>query len=354
MISFAPMEGIGTLYYRRVHHRLFPQGIDRYYTPFLSVTRSTADTLSPSGKPSSRIPGETRYAFHRRDLREIRPAENETPEVRELRRMTVPQILARTSSEILWAVKKLAGLDYKEIDLNLGCPSGTVVKKGGGAGMLADPETLALVLDEVFSDPLLADGGIRLSVKTRLGLRDPEEFFRILPVFNKYPLSEIILHPRVREEQYGGTPHREIFAWALEHTDLPLAWNGDLFTPDDILAFRGEFPTVTHLMLGRGIVSDPALAREAAGREMLTLSELQTFVRAITGEYAAVLDNERQLLLKLKELWFYMGALFVDANGQPPERLIRDLRSAKNMSDYRNAVYALYDKCSLGGQFSGT
>lgn len=353
MISFAPMEGIGTCYYRRVHHRLFPEGLDRYYTPFLAVTKSTADTLSPAVKYSSRIPGEVRYAFHRRDLREIRPADTDSPEESALRSMIVPQILARSAPEILWAAKKLTELGFFEINLNLGCPSGTVVKKGGGAGMLADPDRLDRILDEVFSDPGFADSGVRLSVKTRLGSIDPEEFRHILPVLNRYPLCEIILHPRVREELYSGTPHRDMFAWALEHTAHPLAYNGNLFSPEEIVTFRTEFPSVKHIMLGRGIVSDPALARELAGGPLLTMRELNDFVRALTEEYRNILDNEHQLLLKLKELWFYLGALFVDQKGLSPERLLRDLRSARNMSEYRNAVYALRENCTLGKRFRG-
>ncbi|MCR5092411.1 MAG: tRNA-dihydrouridine synthase family protein [Lachnospiraceae bacterium] len=342
MISFAPMEGLATCYYRRVHHRLFPEGVGRYYTPFLSVTRSTSDRSS-----------DEKYAFHKRDLREVRPAEDETEEDSLLRKKTVPQILARTAPEILWAAEKLSGLGYREINLNLGCPSATVVKKGGGAGMLADPDLLDRVFDAVYSDPLFEKAGICLSAKTRLGLNDPAEFTRILPVFNHFPLKEIILHPRVRAEQYGGKPHREILAWALEHTKISLAYNGNLFSPEEIVTFRAEFPSVKHIMLGRGIVSDPALARELAGGPLLTMRELSDFVRALTEEYRNILDNEHQLLLKLKELWFYLGALFVDQKGLSPERLLRDLRSARNMSEYRNAVYALRENCTLGKRFRG-
>ena len=345
MISFAPMEGLATCYYRRVHHRLFPEGVGRYYTPFLSVTRSTSDRSS-----------DEKYAFHKRDLREVRPAEDETEEDSLLRKKTVPQILARTAPEILWAAEKLSGLGYREINLNLGCPSGTVVKKGGGAGMLADPDLLDRVLDAVYSDPLFEKAGVCLSVKTRLGLTDPAEFTRILPVFNHYPLKEIILHPRVRSEQYGGTPHRELFAWALEHTQIPLAYNGDLFTAEEVRAFYEEFPSAEHLMLGRGIVSNPALPREIAGGAPLTLQELMDFIQALTKEYAAILPGERQLLLKLKELWFYLGALFITKNpsdGRDAAFYVKKIRLAKDMSEYRNALRVLYDRCTIGGHFSG-
>ena len=333
MISFAPMEGIGTCYYRRVHHRLFPEGIDRFYTPFLSVYPN--------------------LAFRKRDLREIRPAAGECPEDTKIRRMLVPQILARNAKEILWAAQQLSALGFSMIDLNMGCPSGTVVGKGGGAGMLSDPGRLDRMLGEVFSDPDFAASGVTLSVKTRLGLSDPEEFFTILPVLSKYPLREIIVHPRVRAEQYSGHPHRELLRRILWSTQIPVGYSGDLFTAEDVHRFRDEFPEIPHILLGRGIVSDPSLARQCSGGAPLSVNELKSFVQAVTTEYEAVLDNERQLLLKLKELWYYMGALFVSRDGSDTERLLRNLRGAASMSEYRNALYALFEKCTLGGHFSG-
>ncbi len=334
MISFAPMEGIGTCYYRRIHHRFFPDGLDRFYTPFLSV--------------------HPYLAFRKRDLREIVPKETDTDEDITIREMTVPQILAKNSQEIVWAVKKLSGHGFKEINLNLGCPSGTVVKKGGGAGMLADKDRLERTLDEVFSDPDFTDTGTSLSVKTRLGIEDVDEFRDILKIFNRYSVKEVVVHPRLLSEQYRGRPHRDVFSWALEHSRIPLAYNGDLFTADDIRAFRDRFPQVSHIMLGRGIVSDPALAREAAGGPGLALSELKSFVDELTKEYTEILDNDAQLLLKLKELWFYMGALFVSSDGGDPVRFTRKLLGAKSMEDYRNALRELYRSCRLGGHFSGT
>lgn len=334
MISFAPMEGIGTCYYRRIHHRFFPEGMDRFYTPFLSV--------------------HPYLAFRKRDLREIVPKDTDTDEDREIRRMTVPQILAKNSREIVWAVRKLSGYGFKEINLNLGCPSGTVVKKGGGAGMLADKDRLDRTLDEVFSDENFAGTGAALSVKTRLGIGEVEEFHEILSIFNRYPVKEVIVHPRLLCEQYRGRPHRDVFSWALEHSRIPLAYNGDLFTASDIASFRDEFPEVGHIMLGRGIVSDPALIREASGGQKITLSELKGFVDAITAEYTAILDNDAQLLLKLKELWFYMSALFVTKDGGDPARYTRKLLSARSMEDYRNALRNLYGSCELGGHFTGT
>ena len=334
MISFAPMEGIGTCYYRRIHHRFFPEGLDRFYTPFLSV--------------------HPYLAFRKRDLREITPKENDTEEDIAVRAITVPQILAKNSQEIIWAVKKLSAHGFKEINLNMGCPSGTVVKKGGGAGMLKDRAYLERTLDEVFSDQGFIDTGASLSLKTRIGIDDVEEFYEIMRILNRFPVKEIIIHPRLLKEQYRGKPHRDVFSRALEHSDIPLAYNGDLFTADDIEAFRNEYPGVSHIMLGRGIVSDPALARESVTGKEITLAEIREFVDAITGEYAAILDNESQLLLKLKELWLYMGALFVAKDGGDPAKYTRKILSAKSMEDYRNALRALYRVCEIGGHFKGT
>ena len=199
-LYFAPMEGVTGPQFRRAHHKYF-SGVDQYYLPFISPTQD--------------------HVFTPRELRNVGPQANEGIDV-------VPQLLTKNPEDFVWAAKELGKMGYREVNLNLGCPSATVVTKGRGAGFLEDPGKLDQFLETV-SDGLRGKE-IRLSVKTRIGLEDPEEFAALLPVFNRYPMERLIIHPRVREDFYRNRPNWDVFAWALETCVHPVCYNGDLFS----------------------------------------------------------------------------------------------------------------------------
>lgn len=172
-IAFAPMEGLTGAVYRQAHCRVFG-GADRYFIPFITPTQD--------------------HRFTKRELREILPEHN--------RGLTaVPQLLVRKAEDFLWAAGELAAMGWGEVNLNLGCPSGTVVAKGKGSGFLGLPEELERFLDAVFEKPPCA-----ISIKTRLGVKEPEEFGPLLALFRRYPLAELTVHPRVQKDMYKNTP----------------------------------------------------------------------------------------------------------------------------------------------------
>lgn len=209
---FAPMEGITGHLYRRTHHRFF-QGVDQYFTPFIAPT--------------------IHHKLSSREKNDILPEHN-------LGVPVIPQILTNRSEDFIWAARELAGYGYGEVNLNLGCPSATVVTKGKGAGFLARPEQLDRFLEQVFTG--LKNDGIGISVKTRIGMESPEEFEDLLEIYNRYPLRELIIHPRVRSDFYKNIPNRDAFRQgALEGTN-PVCYNGDIFSPKDWEAFQNEFP----------------------------------------------------------------------------------------------------------------
>ena len=193
----APMEGITGYVYRNAHHRVFG-GVDRYFTPFLS-------------------PGKKR-GLRSRELNDVLPEHNEGVPV-------VPQILTNDWEDFLHTAEILREFGYEEVNLNLGCPSGTVAAKKRGAGFLGYPEELDLFLGRIFDG---TDMGI--SVKTRIGVERPEEFERLLAIYRKYPLRELIVHPRVLRDGYGNTPNLPAFLQALEDSPFPVCYNGDLFS----------------------------------------------------------------------------------------------------------------------------
>lgn len=301
---YAPMEGVTSYLFRNAHHRYFP-GVDRYYMPFLSPSQD--------------------HLFTKRELREILPEHNEGVDA-------VPQLLTKRGEDFIWAARELAAMGYREVNLNLGCPSGTVVAKGKGAGLLGDLEALERFLDEIFSAGL----EIAISVKTRLGLTDTEEFPPILELYNRYPIAELTIHPRVRQDMYKNRARVECFAQALPESRAPVCYNGDLVTAEQCRDLERRFPQVGAMMLGRGLIADPALCAKAAGGRGADKERLGAFLEEVYQGYARDFDSARNAMLRMKEIWFYLIHLFADSAGYAKklkkttdhrvyEQLVRDI-----------------------------
>lgn len=309
---FAPMEGITTSVYRNLHRRFFP-GVDKYYTPF----------ISPVGA----------HVFSRRDLREILPDCNEGVPV-------VPQLLTKDAGDFLWAVGELAAMGYEEVNLNLGCPSGTVVAKGRGSGMLADQEELQRFLDRVFSGVR----SVEISIKTRLGISDPDAFPALLALFNQYPVAELTVHPRVQKDFYRNSVNLQAFALAVRDSRNPLCYNGDLRTVADCRQFQERFPTVPAAMLGRGLVTNPALAAQCQGGEAADWQTLRNFHDALYDAYCRQYQSRENAVMRMKELWSYMISAFPNSEGN-----WKRLRKASRADPYERAVQSLFAEAMDGG-----
>lgn len=305
-ISFAPMEGITNYRYRRIHAQWFGAA-DRYFTPFL-------------------MPNQT-YKFTTREKNDILPAHNAGLVV-------IPQILTNHTAYCLWAIEQLSDLGYEEVNLNLGCPSGTVVIKNRGAGQLADLQAL-----DRFLDTVCTASPIRVSVKTRLGIKDPQEFADILTIYNRYPLTEVIIHPRVQKAFYTGHADWTAFGQALHGCQHPVCYNGDLFCVSDYQRFCQTFPTVERIMLARGWIANPDLGNQIRAKGVMNLQRLQGFHDALYADYRATLSGDTPVLFKMKELWFYMHSLFADS-----EKPLKHIRKAKRLTDYQMAVKEMFEK----------
>lgn len=306
----APMEGITGYIYRNAHHDLFP-GVDKYFTPFLSPNQNRC--------------------FTPREKRDILPENN--PGI-----PLVPQILTNQADYFLKTVEELQGFGYREVNLNLGCPSGTVVSKGKGAGFLEDADKLDAFLEEVFEKT--DRGQVRISLKTRLGLEDAEEFEDLLKVYNRYPLEELIIHPRVRSDFYKNQPDVRAFGDALGQSKNPVCYNGDIFTVADYRNLTEQFPDLKALMCGRGILTNPALLSAIAGEKNLTKEELRRFHDRIYQDYRSLFaPDERSVLFKMKELWGYMGDLFFGA-----QKELKKIKKAQHFPEYEIAVLEIFQK----------
>lgn len=315
-LQLAPMEGITTYIYRNAHARHFGK-MDKYYTPFLALHKEKE--------------------FNHKERQEILPEHNEGLCV-------VPQVLTNSSEDFLRAAKKLKDLGYDEININMGCPSGTVTTKAKGAGMLEDPARLDKFLVEVFENT-----PVDISIKTRLGMEKTDEWEDLLQIYNKYPIKELIIHARVRADFYQNTPNWEAFAYAVESSKNPICYNGDIFSVEDYCKFQAHFPGIDNVMIGRGLLTNPFLAGEInsvncdtteavfLGLNKEMYSKLQAFHDELYSEYGKILSGDQNVLFKMKEIWTYMIKLWPDAEKQQ-----KAIRKAKKCLEYERAVRELF------------
>lgn len=302
---FAPMEGLTDRVYRRIHNRIFP-GVDRYYMPFLSPTIHRALT-------------------NREEL--------ELPMADSVPFTAIPQVLTKIPEDFLWIAAQCRDRGYPEVNLNLGCPSGTVTAKGKGAGMLADPDGLDRFLNAVFAGTPLP-----VSVKTRIGITDPNEFPRLLDVFNRYPIRELIIHPRVRSAFYKGAVNMDAFRYCLENSRNPVCYNGNLCSLSDIEEFSRAFPQVDAVMIGRGLIGDPGMVSPGG----TTAEKLQLFYDQLLDAYLQEFGGSRNAMFRLKENWRYLLKHF-EAN----EKLEKRLRKTTDLAEYKAITAEIFHALPL-------
>ena len=248
-IYFAPMEGITDGILRQTHHRIFG-GIDVYCLPFHKLTQS--------------------LSLLTREERDISPEENEGLNV-------LPQALTRDPEQLSAWLYYVSECGYSCADLNIGCPSPTVTKRGRGSGLLQDPGYLRVFLDRVFSNTL----PVSLSVKTRIGYESTEEWPGLAELLADYPFAHVTIHTRTTREQYTGPVHPEAFELALQKGIPHPVYNGDLRTTEDVREFANRFPAAEAVMIGRGLLADPALARRIRGGKEASRDELRTWYTAL-------------------------------------------------------------------------
>lgn len=301
--SVAPMEGLTDRVWRQAHWQWFggAGAPDRYYAPFLS-------------------PPENRVLIPRK-MAELEPAQN--PPV-----PLIPQLLAKDGALAAWMIGQLRAMGYTEVNLNLGCPSGTVTAKGKGAGMLRSPDTLDRFLYEVFEG-----AGGPISVKTRLGVRSASEFEEILEVYARYPICELTIHPRVMQQLYRGQADREAFARYLPHCAAPVCYNGDITDPADLAGVEARFPAISGIMVGRALMADPALLRRVAGGPAMTKAELRGYLEQLYQGYTQLFGSAGCAVSRMKAHWHYLAPRFAGS-----DRLEKQLRKAREPWEYQVIV----------------
>lgn len=326
----APLEGITGYIFRQCLRDIFP-GEYSAVTPF----------LSPAAE----------HKFTKREMNEILPEHNEGMNV-------VPQIICHNHDDAYWAIERLGSMGYREVNLNLGCPSGTVTAKKKGSGFLRYPELLDEFFNDIFDRLEKSDSASKpeFSVKTRIGYSDEDEFEGLMDIFNKYPIKSLIIHPRLREDFYKGVPRDHVFEYAVNHTKHKLCYNGNIFAPGDIGRLQTRFPSVDSYMIGRAGVASPwifqdimAVYSDGSAEKpdgsivKLTADEkkkkLEEFHNRILEEYLAYMESDRNTLYKMKELWIYWGCHFPES-----PKLIKGIRKSQKLPEYKAIVRQLFSQ----------
>ena len=282
---YAPLEGITDATFRSLHHKYFP-GVDRYFMPFISPTIHRCLT----GREARELPRADSVDF-----------------------VAVPQLLGKNVEDMLWAIGVCADQGYDEVNINLGCPSGTVVSKGKGSGMLSDIFALDAFLDAIYAKAVLP-----VSLKTRIGVNDSENWEKILEIYRDYPVKELTVHPRIRKAFYKGDCDMAAFAKAVEGSPFPVCYNGNVTSIADAESIAARFPGVESVMIGRGLVADPGMLAGGTDRDTL-----KAFLGELSDTYCRVFESKRNAIYRMKDNWHYLIGLF-----EGSEKLWKEMRKS--------------------------
>lgn len=305
-IELAPMEGITSYIYRNALCKYYG-GVDTYFSPFISTHK------------------DKRLNF--KEKKEIKPENN-------IGYKLIPQVLTSDADEFLFTAGQIAEYGYEHININFGCPSATVTTKGKGSGALVDIDKLDRLLDSIFTR-----SDLKISVKTRLGFSDTSEWEKILKVYEKYPIEELIVHARVREDFYNGKARMELLAESVVNTTLPISYNGDIFTYGGYLHLEECMPNVKACMIGRGIISDPSFAKRISKGENDTALDkniFKAFNHELIDGYDQIMPGEKNTLFKLKELWTYMISSFDN-----DKKLLKSIKKCNSLKEYECIIDSL-------------
>ncbi|MBQ2995240.1 MAG: tRNA-dihydrouridine synthase family protein [Peptococcaceae bacterium] len=309
---FAPMEGVSGYIYRNAYQKYF-HNIDRYFTPFIAPKKN--------------------HAMSSKEKNDVLPEHNIGMHV-------IPQILTNQAEYFLHTASVLSEMGYTEVNLNLGCPSSTVVSKKKGAGFLSEPDRLEHFLDDVTKG--LERLNMKLSIKTRLGMRDVDEFADLLDVYNEFPLSELIIHPRLQTDLYNNTPNWEAFRQAVQTSTHRLCYNGDLFTLEAYQTFIEAFPETDTVMFGRGILRNPCLLNQIQQGAEVDYHLIRMFHDDLLDGYTKAFSGDRPVLFKMKELWSHMFSLFPQG-----ETFAKKIRKVERINEYKVIAAQLFDSVSV-------
>lgn len=307
-ICLAPLRGVTDALFRNTYAEFF-SGIDWAIAPFLSTTRGAR--------------------IKRSHLKDVLPENNQLMPV-------VPQVMSKQAENFMPLAMTLLDLGFDTINWNLGCPYPMVANKGRGSGLLFKPDVIDRFLNQVMS--VIPN---QLSIKMRLGRHLEDEIFKLIPILNRYPVKEVIIHPRTGVQMYEGTPLIDVFEQCLDRFRHRVIYNGDIIDKAGFLMLQQRFPGLDTWMIGRGAVANPFLCDEIKGhlfddREKTVL--FKKFHNALYSRYSQKLYGPSHLLDRMKGLWAYFAKSFEDG-----QRLRKKINKSQKAQRYESVVNAFLD-----------
>lgn len=310
IIHASPLQGFTDFRFRNALHKYF-RGIDFFYAPYIRL----------NGKRE----------FKKSEERDILPKNNPGLKL-------IPQIMTRDAEEFLFVAKYIQDLGYKELNWNLGCPYSMVAKRGMGSGLINDFTKIDEILDKVF-----AEADISVSIKIRLGYNSNDEILKVLPVFDKYPLKNIAIHPRIGKQFYKGPVDLDSFQNCLDSSNHQIIYNGDIRSVADYLKLKEKFPSLNNWMIGRGLISNPFLPGMIKNNTQEYPDDrfeiFSKFHDSLFEEYSQVLSGAGHLLMKMYQFWTY----FISSFPNSPKGL-KKIKKAKSINAYQDAVMDILNK----------
>ena len=306
-IYTAPFQGITGQVFRTCYAKHF-SGVDKLFTPYFASINN-----------EKRLP--------ERKLMELSHLKENGIQV-------IPQILSKDADEIIRFAKLIEQLGFTELNWNLGCPYPQVANKKRGSGMLPYPSLVAEIMENVF-----AEIKINFSIKCRTGYFSPDEIDELVPVFNRFPLSELIIHPRIGKQLYSGTADPEKFAHIENQLRMPVVYNGDIFSKEDFIGLQQKFPSVTHWMIGRGILSDPFLPARIKGLALPAdeKKQLRKFIENLYLEYRRSTNDSLATIGFMKEYWRYLSESF-----ENPHKVLKKIKKTRSFDEYEEVVAGFF------------
>jgi tRNA-dihydrouridine synthase B len=310
MIYLAPVQGITDRIYRNLFAVYF-KGVDVAIAPFISASKRMKQVNNL--------------------LRELHPDNNTGIP-------TIPQIMSSNPDDFIRLANALYDIGYGTVNWNLGCPFPMVVKKGRGAGMLCYPDKVESFLEKTM--PAIKP---KLSIKLRLGLTYPDEVLHLIPIFNRFGLEELIIHPRTAEQMYEGEVDLDMFGQCFDLSKHRVVYNGDINSVEKLEMLSKQFGTVERWMIGRGLIANPFLAEKIKFNTEKPYAEKIKIMRAfhdnLFDEYLKVLSGPSHINSKMKEVWTYMAGFFEDSG-----KIRKRIWKTHHRDNYVDVVNKIFDE----------
>ncbi len=304
----SPLQGFTDFRFRNAQNKLFG-GIDTFYSPYIRLNGKLV--IKPS---------------YQRDLQLDNNLDLEV----------IPQVITNDAEEFLFVAKYVLDLGYKELNWNLGCPYPMVTKSGMGSGLISNTEKINHILERAHNET-----DILVSMKMRLGYESPQEILDVLPILDRYPLKNIAIHARLGKQLYKGGVDLDGFQKCIDQAKHTLYYNGDITSVEGFREMQERFPSISHWMIGRGLIADPFLptmiknnTTEYPANKIELFSAFHDTLYAI---YSESLSGSTHILLKMYHLWEYFSTTFSN-----PHKVLKKIKKAQSIRNYEAAVAEIF------------